>query len=186
MDQLRFDVTRCFSQGREQQSGVKAMSNLCTRELKFCDDDDDDGKSRCSNKQQNYNTIMNKWQLRVWNVCLECSVLSGNMTHALTQWLIYSEVHPSPWVFKLFAWDSPRVSHIPAGSEKKGTKLPPEFLGTYELLKILWVGPHRINVCSWILEPLKKRIKNKLKTNPQDCGGGVFFSFFFFHFFFLK
>jgi hypothetical protein len=32
-----------FSQGREQQSGVKAMSNLCTRELKFCDNDDDDG-----------------------------------------------------------------------------------------------------------------------------------------------
>jgi hypothetical protein len=60
MDQLRFDVTRCYSQGREQQSGVKAMSNLCTRELKFCDDDGDDGKSRCSNKQHNYNTINEK------------------------------------------------------------------------------------------------------------------------------
>jgi hypothetical protein len=37
-------------------------------------------------QQQNYNTIMKKWQLRVWNVCLECSVLSGNdsRTHTVT------------------------------------------------------------------------------------------------------
>lgn len=86
MDQLRFDVTRCFSQGREQQSGVKAMSNLCTRELKFCDDDDDDdGKSRCSNKQQNYNTKFWKsdnyeYEMYVWNV-----EFWAGMTHALTQ-----------------------------------------------------------------------------------------------------
>jgi hypothetical protein len=43
-----------FSQGRgEQQSGVKATSILCTRELKFCDNDDDgdDGKRSGSNNK---------------------------------------------------------------------------------------------------------------------------------------
>ncbi len=123
-----------------------------------------------------------EYEMYVWNVQFWAGIW---LTHSLTQWLIYSEVHPSPWVFKLFAWDSPRVSHIPAGSGKKGTKLPPEFLGTYELLKILWVGPHRINVCSWILEPLKKNL-NKFKQILKIVGVGCFFLFFFFSFLFFE